>query len=502
VRIPPRTIGRLGAARVLAVALVLGATACLPPRATSDRGATTGGAPARADASGRGFAPSRAQVAFLDTLERRTFQWFWDLSDARTGLTPDRWPTHSFVSVGAVGFALTAYPIGAERGWVSRQAAAARALATLRFFWIARQDTAARGVTGYRGFFYHFLVPETGERFEDVELSTIDSALLLAGALFCQSYFDRHIALEDSVRAIAESLYARADWRWVQVRPPAISMGWSPREGLLEWDWRGYDEAMILQILALGSPRYAVEPAIWPAWCAPYKWGTFQGQEHVGFAPLFGHQYSHVWIDFRGIQDAYMREKGIDYFENSRRATLAQRAYAIANPSGYAGYGERLWGLSACDGPLDGSLTIGGRKRQFHTYTARGASFDRVEDDGTVAPTAAAGSIAFAPEVVIPTLMAMRDDYGPALFGRYGFLDAVNPTLRVATPVHHGVVDTTLAWFDTDYLGIDQGPIVAMIENYRSALVWRTMRRNPHIVRGLRQAGFTGGWLDSTGVGR
>ena len=505
-RTPPWTTGRLGAARALAVALVLGATACLPPSATSDRGAAVpagaGAVPARADQSGRGFAPSPAQVAFLDTLERRTFQWFWDLSDARTGLTPDRWPTRSFVSVGAVGFALTAYPIGAERGWVGREAAARRTLATLRFFWSAHQDTAAHGVTGYCGFFYHFLDPATGERFEDVELSTIDTALLLAGALFCESYFDRKGALEDSVRAVAESLYARADWRWAQPRPPTIALGWSPREGHLEWDWRGYNEAMILQILALGSPTHAVTPEIWPAWTSNYQWGTFQGQEHLGFAPLFGHQYSQVWIDFRGIRDAYMREKGIDYFENSRRATLAQRAYAIANPNGYAGYGERLWGLTACDGPWDGSLTLAGRKREFHTYTARGASFTRVEDDGTVAPTAAAGSIAFAPEVVIPTLMAMRDDYGARLFGRYGFLDAVNPTLRVATPVHHGVVDTTLAWFDTDYLGIDQGPIVAMIENYRSALVWKTMRRNPHIVRGLVRAGFTGGWLDAARGGR
>jgi hypothetical protein len=438
-----------------------------------------------------------AGQAFLDTLAHRTFEWFWDLSDARTGLTPDRWPTRSFVSVGAVGFALTAYPIGAERGWVTRDQAAARTLATLRFFWTARQDTAAAGVTGYKGFFYHFLDPATGVRFEDVELSTIDSALLLAGALFCQSYFDRANAREDSVRALAESLYVRADWRWAEVRPQLVSMGWKPREGHLAWDWVGYNEAMILQILALGSPSHAVEPEVWTKWTSSYRWGTFHGQEHVGFAPLFGHQYSHVWIDFRGIRDAYMREKGIDYFENARRATLAQRAYAIENPMGYRGYGERLWGLTACDGPVEATHTIDGKQRTFRTYTARGASFTNVEDDGTIAPTAAAGSIAFAPEVVIPALMAMRADYGERVFARYGFVDALNPTLRMRTFVQHGVIDSTLGWFDTDYLGIDQGPIVAMIENHRSELVWRTMRRNPHIVRGLRRAGFTGGWLDA-----
>src|SRR5262249_48774381 len=196
-----------------------------------------------------------------------------------------------------------------------------------------------------------------------------------------------------------------------------------------------------------GSPPAAVEPAIWTAWCSNYQWGSFLGQDHVGFAPLFGHEYSHVWIDFRGIQDEYMRGKGIDYFENSRRATIAQRAYAVANPGNWAGYGVRLWGLSACDGAWDGKLTIHGVPREFHSYTARGASFVRIEDDGTVPPTAAAGAIAFAPEIVIPTLKAMRDDYGPQLFGRYGFLDAVNPTLRVPARVPYGVIDTSLAWF-------------------------------------------------------
>jgi hypothetical protein len=443
-----------------------------------------------------------ATAAFLDTLERRTFQWFWDLSDSVTGLTPDRWPTKSFVSIGATGFALTAYPIGADRRWVPRARAADRVLATLRFLLRARQDTASAGVIGYRGFFYHFLDPASGTRFQDVELSTIDTALLLAGALFCQSYFDRPDGAEPAIRAVAESLYARADWTWAQARPPTIALGWDPRHGHLPYDWRGYDEAMILQVLALGSPTHALGPDTWTAWCSGYQWGTFQGQEHLGFAPLFGHQYSHVWIDFRGIQDAFMRAHGIDYFENSRRATLAQRAYAIANPSGYHGYGARLWGLSACDGPLDGKQTVGGREREFHTYQARGASFTHVADDGTIAPTAAAGSIAFAPEVVIPTLVAMRSDWGEPLFGRYGFVDALNPTLDVPAALHHGRVVPGAGWFDTDYLGIDQGPILAMIENHRSGLVWKTMRRNPHIVRGLRQAGFTGGWLDSAAAGR
>jgi hypothetical protein len=439
--------------------------------------------------------PGRA-AAFLDTLEERTFRYFWELGDTLRGLTPDRWPTPSFVSVGAVGFALTAYPIGAERGYVPRERAAERARRTLTFFWEAPQDSAAAGSTGYRGFFYHFLDPRTGQRFELVELSTMDTALLLAGALFCQSYFDRPTPQEARIRALAESLYARVDWRWAQPRPPTIALAWSPERGFQPYDWRGYNEALLLMVLALGSPTHPVGPEAWEAWTAGYRWGSFHGQEHLGFAPLFGHQYPHVWIDFRGIRDPSMAARGLDYFENGRRATLAQRAYAVANPSGFAGYGAGLWGLTACDGPLDSTLTLGGVRRSFRTYAARGASFTEVVDDGTVAPTALGGSLPFAPLEAVEGLLAIRSTYGPEVFSTYGFVDALNPTLDREVPLRHGRVVPGVGWFDTDYLGIDQGPIVAMIENHRSELVWRTMRRNPHVIRGLRRAGFTGGWLD------
>jgi hypothetical protein len=442
------------------------------------------------------------ESAFLDTLEERTFRYFWDLADPHTGLAPDRAPARSFASIGATGFALTAYPIGIERGLISREEGRARVLATLRFLWAARQDTARAGAAGYRGFFYHFLVPETGARFEEVELSTMDTALLLGGVLFCQSYFNHVAGDEVRIRAVAESLYARADWQWASVRPPTIGHGWTPEEGFLPYDWRGYNEAMLLYILALGSPTYPVPPAAWSAWTSGYRWGSFEGQEHLGFAPLFGHQYTHVWIDLRGIQDEAMRQRGIDYFENSRRAVLAQHAYAVANPDGWAGYGPRLWGLTAADGPVHLAVEIGGKKRQFHTYWARGASFTEVQDDGTVSPSAVGGSIAFAPELVVPTLLSLRERFGENIFSTYGFLDALNPTFTLAVPVQHGRVDSAAGWFDTDYLGIDQGPILAMVENYRSELVWRTMRKNPHVIRGLRAAGFTGGWLDSLKAGR
>ena len=459
-----RNFGRAAIAALLVFALACGVTP--PPPAPA--------------------VPARAAVDehLIDDLEHRTFLFFWETTNPDNGLVPDRWPTPSFSSIAAVGFGLTAYGIGAERGWVTREAAAQRVLTTLRFF--------KNGVAGERGFFYHFVDMKTGARFKDVELSTIDTTLFLAGALFCESYFDRDTADEREIRALAEELYRRAEWTFFHERPPLVSMGWTPEHGLHDYDYRGYNEAMILYILALGSPTHPIAPEAWDAYTSTYKWETHYGQAHLTFAPLFGHQYSHVWIDFRGIRDKYMREKGIDYFENSRRATYAQRAYATDNPMEWRGYGENMWGLTACDGPLDGVLEIDGKRREFHTYAARGTSPHDTRDDGTLAPTAAASSIAFAPEISAPAIEAMA---GTQAFQKYGFIDSFNPTLNFDTPVQMGHIVKGVGWFDNDYLGIDQGPIVAMIENYRSGLVWNVMRKNEHVVRGLKRAGFTGGWL-------
>jgi len=251
------------ARRGRAAALFVGVTtwACTQP-ATAPRGT----APTPVD--------SRRANAFLDTLQQRTFQWFWDNTDARTGLTPDRWPARTFSSVAAIGFALTAYPIGAERGYVTRSAAAERTLSTLRFMWQLPQGETATGVAGYKGFFYHFLDYDKGLRFEKVELSTIDTSLLLGGVLFCQSYFTGSSTDEAAIRAYADSLYRRVDWTWLRNRPPAVNMGWKPEEGFLPLDWRGFNEAMILYVLALGSPTHAVEPAAWSEWTKNYEWQT------------------------------------------------------------------------------------------------------------------------------------------------------------------------------------------------------------------------------------
>jgi len=384
-----------------------------------------------------------------------------------------------------------------ERGWITRAQAADRTLATLRFFWTAPQDSAGSNTTGYRGFFYHFLDMQTGHRFQTVELSTIDTSLLLAGILFAQSYYDRSDTTEQQIRALADSIYFRVDWKWAEARPPAVSMGWHPENGgaFINADWIGYNEGMILNILALASPTHPADSAAWTKWVSGYQWGTYYGQSFVQFAPLFGHEYSHVWIDFRNIKDSYMSGRGIDYFENSRRATLSQRAYAIANPGSWRGYNGNVWGLTACDGPANKTLTLAGRSRQFHTYTARGVALGDERDDGTICPTGVGGAVPFAPEFTIPALLALRTTYGNHLFSTYGFLDAFNPTFTASGQQEVGSVDPTLGWFDVDYLGIDQGPILAMVENFRTDFVWRVMRGNAHIIRGLQRAGFTGGWL-------
>jgi hypothetical protein len=442
-------------------------------------------------------APGQPMAAgpFLDDLQERTFRFFWETTNPENGLVPDRYPTPSFSSIAAVGFGLTAYPIGVERGYVSREAARQRTLVTLRFLRDAPQGPEARGTAGYKGFFYHFLDMKTGERFETNELSTADTALLLGGVLFVQSYFDGEHPDEVAIRALAEEIYGRVDWRWAQAKAPLITLGWKPEQGFLPYDWRGYNEAMLVYILALGSPTFPVEPEAWTAWTSGYDddWGTHFGQEHLSFSPHFGHQFSHTWIDFRGIQDEYMRARGIDYFENSRRATYAQRGYAIANPEGWKGYGEHVWGITACDGPADVTLEYGGKQRTFRTYAGRGMGH---ADDGTLAPTAAAASIAFAPEIAIPAVLEMHRRYGEHIYSRYGFLDSFNPSFAFDIASPHGRVVPGVGWVAHDYLGLDQGPILAMIENHRSDLVWRVMRKNPHVRKGLERAGFTGGWLE------
>jgi hypothetical protein len=344
-------------------------------------------------------------------------------------------------------------------------------------------------VAGYKGLYYHFLDGRGGLRLDQSELSTIDTALLMAGVLSAQVYFDRDDAQERSIRHLADELYRRVDWSWAASAHNAslLSMGWSPEGGFLESDWRGYNEAMILYLLALGSPTHPIEPKAWEEWTGTFVWDAANGPPSLAFGPLFGHQYSHIWVDFRGIQDPFMRSRGSDYFVNSTQATYANRAYCIANPGKWGGYGELVWGLTASDGPAG--------EAPFHEYWARGAVPDASADDGTLAPTAVGGSVAFAPEIAIPTLVNLREQFGERLYGKYGFKDAFNLSYPQGSGARSG-------WFDDQYLAIDQGPILLMVENHRTGFVWDLMKRSPYLTSGLVRAGFGGGWMTGAPAAR
>ncbi len=428
----------------------------------------------------------------LDEVQKRHFLYFWELAHPTNYQVPDRFPSDDFSSIAATGFGLSAYLVGAERGWITHAQAAERVLKTLEFLKNLPQGPDATSVAGYRGWFYHFLQTQTALRYKTVELSSIDTGLLMAGILSCMTYFDQNNPTEEAIRKTSDFLFRRVEFDWFLNAQDRLSMGWFPeRDGFLVADWRGYNEAMILNIMALGSPTHPIPAKNWEKWCEPYFRAEFKGQDHVNFGPLFGHQYSHCWIDFRGIQDPYMKKAGFDYFENSRRATLAQRQYCIENPLNFTGYGPNIWGLTAGDGP-DAEMLHEDKKIFCPGYGARGVAIDYQEDDGTIAPTAAIASLPFAPEVCLPTLEAMWNRWP---VGKYGFFDGYNETF-IQTERSPNAQPGFPFWVDKDYLGIDQGPIVLMMENYRSNFLWDLMKRNPYIVQGLKRAGFSGGWLD------
>lgn len=426
--------------------------------------------------------------AFIKDLEKRTFLWFWENANPKNGLVPDRTPADpKMASIASIGFGLTAYGIGVERHYITRQEAAQRTLMTLRFLTRLPQGPQEENIAGYHGFFYHFLNDKTGMRFNhEIELSTIDTALLLGGVLFAQSYYDHQNATEKEIRLLSEKLYENVDWTWMVNRHKEnlISMGWFPQSGFINLSWKGYNEGALLYLLALSSPHHAVSQEVWQNWrkTTESAWKKFGNQkEFLNFSPLFGHQYSESWIDFRSLEDDSGRAHHMDFFQNGRLATYAQRDYALRNPSSWKGYGENLWGLTACDGP--GNITQKdetGRERHFMSYSARGAGADYISDDGTIAPTAAGGSIAFAPEIVVPALEYMKNHYGDRIYNQYGFVDAFNPTYQ----------ENGHYWVDRQQLGIDQGPILLMIENWRTGFVWRIMKKNHHLQEGLKKAGF------------
>lgn len=429
----------------------------------------------------------------LADLHERAFRFFWDVTDPQTGLTPDRWPTRTFASVASIGFAFNAYIIGSESGYITREQAAERSYNTLNTLYNLPQGDAPSGFAGHKGYFYHFLRYEDGTRYRDNELSSIDTSLLLMGALCAAQYFDGSTRHEREIRRLAKALYERVDWTFMMRPSGRQTMGWHPETGFIPAEWEGYNEGMMVYLLGMASPTHPIDPEAYNVWCSTYdlSFGPNGGEPHLGFHALFGHQYNHVWIDYRGIADAYMRAKGLDYFENSRRATLAQRNYAIANPMGFKGYDQDVWGLTACDGPADVTLEIEGVSRQFRSYAARGPGHPHHFDDGTIAPTAALGSIMFTPAESLQAAKTMRARYGEDIYGQYGFYDSFNPTFVTDYPSREGHQTPRAGWVAYNYIGIDQGAILCSIENARSGLFWRLMKDCEPLQRGLQLAGFT-----------
>jgi hypothetical protein len=426
-------------------------------------------------------------AAMLDDLQKRAFAYFVHETNPANGLVIDTTTAAAPSSIAAVGLGLTAQPAGVERGFITRTESAARTLATLRFFWRSKQGPEP-DATGFHGFYYHFLDMRTGARTWESELSTVDSALLVAGMLTAAAYFAGNDDAEREIRELAEQLYARVDWRWALNDGLTLTHGWKPESGFLPYRWQGYDEAMVLYMLALGSETHPIAAESYVAWATTYDWRTVYDTPYLYAGPLFIHQLSHVWIDFRNIRDAFMREHDSDYFENSRRATEVQQQYAIRNPRGFAEYGATCWGITASNGPGNVVREVAGVSREFFDYVARGVPDG--PDDGTVAPWGVIASLPFAPDIVLPTMQHLWRRR-PDAKHRYGLRTTYNPTF----PASDGSAD---GWVSPYHCGLNQGPIVVMIENYRSGLIWNLLRSSPHIVVGLRAAGFNGGWLGAS----
>jgi hypothetical protein len=400
---------------------------------------------------------SAADEAFLEDLQKRLFQYFWDQADPQTGLVADRARTdgspldenHKNVgSIAATGFGLTALCVASERRWVDSSSAIERTRSTLRLF----ADRAFH----QRGWFYHWLDTKTGERRWNSEVSSIDTALLLGGVLTVRQCF----ANDREIVRLATKIYQRVDFRWMLNGDPLLlSHGWRPETGFLRPRWDTYSEDTILYLLAIGSPSHSISPRAWYAlWKDRYRYAGHAYFTTIG-VPLFMHQYSHAWVDYRGRKET--RGDRIDYFENSVQATLAHRVFCIDLAHAFPGYEPDVWGITASDS-AKGYLAWGGPPHDLAI-------------DGTVVPSAAGGSLMFTPELSVRALRKMKEKYGDKIYGRYGFVDAFNP--------NNG-------WVNPDVIGIDQGIILLSAENARTGNIWRWFMKNAEIPRAMRLVGL------------
>lgn len=429
----------------------------------------------------------------LHLLQQETFDYFLHQVNETTGLVADKTKPGSVASIAATGMGLSCYVTGVERGYLTRKEAVCRTRKVLQFLLTSPQGTDANA-TGYRGFYYHFLDMETGRRAWQSELSTMDTAILLAGVLTAGCYFTANSTGEKEIRQMADDLYKRVDWHWALNGRHSLTHGWKPETGFLRHRWnKGYSEAILLYIFALASPTFPIDPAGYTKWIGTFEWLKLYDTEYIYAGPLFIHQMSHVWVDFRGIMDGTNKKTGIDYFENSKRATIIHQRYAIDNPRQFAGYGEHCWGITASDGPGPRRQILDGETRYYYDYKARGVPFG--PDDGTVAPWAVVASLPFAPALVLKTTRHEMKDGGTGKYYHHGFYASFNPTFTGKNNEHPE------GWISEWQYGINQGPIILMIENYHTELIWNIMKKCSYITKGLRLAGFTGGWLQRNELG-
>jgi len=385
--------------------------------------------------------------AFLEELEKANFQFFWEQADPGTGLVKDRCHVRTadnniVGSIASTGFGLTAICIGEKRGYVPSADARRRVLTTLRFL--------SKSMPNHRGFFYHFGNIKTGERIWDSEVSSIDTAMLICGVLTCRQHF--HNA---EITRLAYEILNRAEWTWLSEDTSMMQHGWAPEAGFLPYRWDNYSELMMMYLLGLGSSSHPLPIEAWHAW----KRVTFEyeGLRYIGsYAPLFIHQYSHAWFDLRNKHDSYA-----DYFQNSTIATEVHRRFCVELGKQFPDYTDDLWGITASDSE--------------HGYVAWGGPPEMGPVDGTVVPSAAAGSLPFLPAATLRVLKNMKNRYGDRCWCRYGFVNAFNPLKN---------------WYDGDVVGIDTGITIIMAENLRTGFVWNTFMKNREAQIGLERAGF------------
>lgn len=391
--------------------------------------------------------PSAEDQRLLDEIQRAAFDFFWEQSDPGTGLVRDRFnvraasDSRTAASIAATGFGLTALCIGAQRGYVPVEEAQDRALAALSFL--------DEGMPTHRGFFYHWADLHTGARIWDAEISSIDTAILLCGVIACREHFR-----DETVTELATRIFDRVEWTWLSADTTLLPHGWRPEAGFLQYRWDVYSELMMMYLLGIGSSTFPLPVETWHAW----KRSTFEydGLRYIGsFAPLFVHQYSQAWFDFRGRRDRYG-----DYFRNSATATEVHRRFCLELAERFPHFSEDLWGITASD--------------SANGYVAWGGPPELGPLDGTVVPSAAAGSLPFMPKETLRVLRTIRTKYDRA-WSRYGFVNAFNPMTD---------------WYDPDVVGIDTGITLLMAENLRTGFVWETFMRNANVRRALDRAGF------------